>query len=433
MSRVSSALIWDPAVTGYKFRPDHPFNPRRLELAVSLIEALGLVDGGEAGIVAPRTATEQELLAVHSREYLDAVRRFSEGGDASGAHRWGLGTDDTPVFPGMHDITALVTGATIRAAELVMRGEVTRAFSICGGLHHAHRDRASGFCVYSDLAAAIAWIRREHGGKVMYIDYDAHHGDGVQGIFYDDPDVLTLSLHESGRYLFPGTGFVDELGDGDGYGYSLNVPLEPFTEDGSWLDIHRKLIPEVMEAFRPDVVVLQSGCDGHSLDPLTHLRASHAAVRGDDADRLRGGGPGVRRAGGGHGGRRIRRLAGGAARVDAGVGGAERAGGAQPHPARMAEPLAGRGAGAAAAARPRRGRGPQAGAAPRRDRGDQPAHAGIAAAAGAAADPWLGPGVLREMTVDPPITPAVPIVGLAFPRNPPRPRGGHVHGTKNPA
>lgn len=274
MSRVPSALIWDPAVTAYKFRPDHPFNPRRLELAVSLIEALELLDGGEARMVAPRTATEAELLAVHSREYLEAVRRFSAGADASAAHRWGLGTDDTPIFPGMHEVTSLVSGATIRAAELVMGGQVKRAFSICGGLHHAHRDRASGFCVYSDLAAAIAWIRREHGGKVMYIDYDAHHGDGVQGIFYDDPDVLTLSLHESGRYLFPGTGFVDELGEGDGYGYSLNVPLEAFTEDGSWLDIHRKLIPEVMEAYRPDVVVLQSGCDGHSLDPLTHLRAS---------------------------------------------------------------------------------------------------------------------------------------------------------------
>ncbi|HEX2076539.1 MAG TPA: acetoin utilization protein AcuC [Longimicrobium sp.] len=273
MSRVPCALVWDPAVTGYRFRPDHPFNPKRLELSVSLIEALGLIDA-DARMVAPRMATEAELLAVHSAEYLEAVKRFSAGGSPSGALRWGLGTDDTPVFPGMHEVTSLVTGATIRAAELVMSGEATRSFSICGGLHHAHRDRASGFCVYSDLAAAIAWIRREHGGRVMYIDYDAHHGDGVQGIFYEDPDVLTLSLHESGRYLFPGTGFVDELGEGDGYGYSLNVPLEPFTEDGSWLDIHRRLIPEVMEAYRPDVVVLQSGCDGHTLDPLTHLRAS---------------------------------------------------------------------------------------------------------------------------------------------------------------
>jgi acetoin utilization protein AcuC len=274
VSPVPAALIWDPAVTAYKFRPDHPFNPRRLELSVSLIEALGLIDGDQARMVAPRYATEAELLAVHSREYLDAVRRYSGGAAATGAGRWGLGTDDTPIFPGMHEVTSLVSGATIRAAELVMSGQVTRAFSIAGGLHHAHRDRASGFCVYSDLAAAIAWIRREHGGKVMYIDYDAHHGDGVQGIFYEDPDVLTLSLHESGRYLFPGTGFVDELGEGDGYGYSLNVPLEAFTEDDSWLDIHRKLIPEVMEAYRPDVVILQSGCDGHALDPLTHLRSS---------------------------------------------------------------------------------------------------------------------------------------------------------------
>lgn len=271
---VRSALIWDPAVAEYKFRPDHPFNPRRLVLAVSLMESLGLINDTTARVVAPRMATEAELLAVHSREYVDAVRRFSGGGGTDDAGRYGLGTDDTPVFAGMHEITALVTGATIRAAELVMSGEVDRAFSICGGLHHAHRDRGSGFCVYSDLAAAIAWIRREHGSRVLYLDYDAHHGDGVQGIFYEDPEVMTVSLHESGRYLFPGTGFVDELGEGDGYGYSVNLPLEPFTEDDSWIGIHEKLLPEIFEAFRPDVVVVQNGCDGHSLDPLTHLRAT---------------------------------------------------------------------------------------------------------------------------------------------------------------
>jgi acetoin utilization protein AcuC len=271
---VPSALIWDPAVARYQFRPDHPFNPRRLELSVSLMESLGLINDTTARVVAPRMATEAELLAVHSREYVDAVRRFSAGGGTDDAPRYGLGTDDTPVFPGMHEVTSLVAGATLRAAELVMSGEVKRAFSICGGLHHAHRGRGSGFCVYSDLAAAIAWVRREHGGRVLYLDYDAHHGDGVQGIFYDDPEVMTLSLHESGRYLFPGTGFVDELGEGEGYGYSLNVPLEPFTEDDSWLAIHAKLLPEVMEAFRPDVILVQNGCDGHALDPLTHLRAS---------------------------------------------------------------------------------------------------------------------------------------------------------------
>lgn len=275
MSAHRTALIWDPSVTGYFFRPDHPFNPKRLELAVSLIEALGLAGGPDTPIVAPRQATDAELLRVHSAAYVDAVKRFSvAGADTSDAFRYGLGTDDTPVFPGMHEMTALVCGGTIRAAELVMGGEVTRAFNICGGLHHAHRDRGSGFCVYSDLAAAIAWIREAHGSRVMYIDYDAHHGDGVQGIFYDDPEVLTLSIHESGRYLFPGTGFVDELGDGEGYGYSLNLPLEAFSEDGSWIGIHERLIAEVAEAFRPDVIVLQNGCDGHLQDPLTHLRAS---------------------------------------------------------------------------------------------------------------------------------------------------------------
>ncbi|HEX2205355.1 MAG TPA: acetoin utilization protein AcuC [Longimicrobium sp.] len=296
MSGIRTALVWDPAVTAYRFRPDHPFNPKRLELTVSLIEALGLVDGERHRIVPPRPATDAELLRVHSAEYLEAVKRLSApGADLSEAWRWGLGTDDTPVFPGMHEVTALVAGGSIRAAEMVMSGEVTRAFNVCGGLHHAHRDRASGFCVYSDLAAAIAWIREHHGARVMYVDYDAHHGDGVQGIFYEDPDVLTLSVHESGRYLFPGTGFVDELGEGDGYGYSLNLPLEPFTEDGSWISLYEKLLPEVAEAFRPDVIVLQNGCDGHAWDPLTHLRASTrlyeetVRITCEVADRLCGG------------------------------------------------------------------------------------------------------------------------------------------------
>jgi acetoin utilization protein AcuC len=183
----------------------------------------------------------------------------------------------------------------MRAAEMVMSGEVDRAFAIAGGLHHAHRSRASGFCVYSDLAAAIAWIREKYGIRVLYIDYDAHHGDGVQQLFYSDPGVLTLSLHESGQYLFPGTGFVDELGEGDGYGYSLNIPMEPQTEDDSWLSIYSDLINEIAEAFRPEVIVLQNGCDAHAMDPLTHLRCTtrlfEETVRttGEIADRFTGG------------------------------------------------------------------------------------------------------------------------------------------------
>jgi acetoin utilization protein AcuC len=272
---VKAALIWDRSFTSYKFRADHPFNPKRLELSISLIEHLGLLDGGRFRIVPSRSATDDELLRVHSPEYIDAVRRFGDSdADQTGAEQWGLGTEDNPIFPRMHEATSRVVGGTLRAAELVMRGEVDRAFAIAGGLHHAHRDRASGFCVYSDLAAAIAWIREGYNVRVLYIDYDAHHGDGVQGIFYSDPEVLTLSLHESGRYLFPGTGFIDELGEGEGFGYSLNIPMEPQTEDDSWIGIYRDLLADVASAFRPEVIVLQSGCDAHVLDPLSHLRCT---------------------------------------------------------------------------------------------------------------------------------------------------------------
>lgn len=272
---MKSALIWDPSFAAYRFRPDHPFNPKRLELSVSLMETLGLLSGPDVLVRPPRVATDEELLQVHAPEFVDAVRRLGQGGAApEEGWPWGLGTDDNPIFPRMHEATATVVGGTLIAAEMVMSGEVTRAFNIAGGLHHAHRDRASGFCVYSDLAVAISWIRRAHGARVLYIDYDAHHGDGVQGIFYRDPEVLTLSIHESGRHLFPGTGFVEELGEGDGYGYSLNLPVEPFTEDDSWLAIYAETLEEAAAAFRPEVIVLQNGCDAHALDPLTHLRCS---------------------------------------------------------------------------------------------------------------------------------------------------------------
>jgi acetoin utilization protein AcuC len=294
---MKAALIWDPSFVAYRFRQNHPFNPKRLELTVSLLEEMELLTGPGLSVVPPRLATDEELLRVHSAEYIAAVKRL--GGEApvdpADGREWGLGTDDNPIFAGMHEATATVVGGTLRAAELVMSGEVTRAFNVAGGLHHAHRARASGFCIYSDLAAAIAWIREAHGARVMYIDYDAHHGDGVQGIFYEDPDVLTFSIHESGRYLFPGTGFVDELGDGEGFGYALNLPMEPFTEDESWLRVYAGMLTDAAEAFRPDVIVLQNGCDAHVSDPLTHLRCTTRMyeetmrVTCELADRLCGG------------------------------------------------------------------------------------------------------------------------------------------------
>ena len=267
------ALVWTPELAGYRFRPGHPLDPLRLELTVELIRATGLVGAGQP-IVAPGAVTDDDLLTVHEPAYVEAVRAVSEDPRRDVDRRFGLGTDDVPVVRGMHEMARAVVGSTLTAARLVATGETTRALSLAGGLHHAHAAAASGFCVYNDLAVAIRYLQREHGLRVMYIDYDAHHGDGVQDIFYTDPDVLTVSIHESGLYLFPSTGFVDELGEGDGYGTSANIPLEAQTEDGSFLAAFDAVVPELADAFVPDIIVLQTGCDAHALDPLTHLRGT---------------------------------------------------------------------------------------------------------------------------------------------------------------
>ncbi|HEX6132898.1 MAG TPA: acetoin utilization protein AcuC [Longimicrobiales bacterium] len=269
-----TALIWDDALAGYRFTSGHPLDPRRLELTIELIRRLGLLDD-EHAIVPARVATDAEIRTVHAPEFVDAVKFASSAAMAIHTLRqFGLGSEDVPIVPGMHDAAAHIVGATLRAAELVMAGDVTRAFSIAGGLHHARRAEASGFCIYNDLAAAIRWMQQAHHARVLYIDIDAHHGDGVQWIFYDDPDVLTLSFHESGAFLYPGTGFVEEMGEGDGYGYSVNVPLDPHTDDDSFLDCMRTLVPRIADVFGPDVIVLQAGCDSHVLDPLTDLRCT---------------------------------------------------------------------------------------------------------------------------------------------------------------
>ncbi|MFO7894938.1 MAG: acetoin utilization protein AcuC [Longimicrobiales bacterium] len=265
-------LVWSDELAGYRFRPGHPLDPRRLQLTMALIQAMDLVE--PAQIVTPGPGTDDDLLTVHSAEYVDAVRTVSADPAARVDRRFGLGTQDVPIVRGMHAMSRAVVGSTLTAAERVASGEATRAFGIAGGLHHAHRDAASGFCVYNDLAAAIHRLRTEHGLRVMYIDYDAHHGDGVQDLFYGDPDVLTVSLHESGLYLFPATGFVDELGEGDGHGFCANVPLEARTGDASYLAAFDAVVPALAAAYRPDILVVQTGCDTHALDPLTHLRCT---------------------------------------------------------------------------------------------------------------------------------------------------------------
>lgn len=220
-------------------------------------------------------ATDQEIEAVHDAAFIEAVRAASADPTPSARYAaFGLGSEDVPLAAGMHDAARHICGATLTAAELVMSGRVQRAFSIAGGLHHARRAEAAGFCIYNDLAIAIRWLQRHYAARVLYIDIDAHHGDGVQWLCYDDPGILTVSFHESGAFLFPGTGFVDELGDREGYGYSVNVPLDAHTEDDSFTEAFRELVPRLAELFRPDVILLQCGCDAHVLDPLTHLRCT---------------------------------------------------------------------------------------------------------------------------------------------------------------
>ncbi len=235
---------------------------------------MGLAGDDRRPVIAPRDATEAELLTVHEAEYIEAVRTVSRDPLTPVDRRFGLGTEDVPVVAGMHEMARAVVGSTLTAAEIVASGRATRTLALAGGLHHAHAGSASGFCVYNDLAVAIRWLQREHGLRVLYIDYDAHHGDGVQSIFYNDPDVFTFSIHESGLYLFPASGFVDEVGEGDGHGHSANIPLEPETEDESFLGAFDAVVPELAEAFRPDILVVQTGCDAHALDPLTHLRCT---------------------------------------------------------------------------------------------------------------------------------------------------------------
>ncbi|MBA2448505.1 MAG: acetoin utilization protein AcuC [Chloroflexi bacterium] len=268
-----AAFVYSSEYLGYKLSDEHPLNPIRLALTDTLVEDAGLLADPNVFREAPRPATEDELLLVHDRPYVDRVRELSSGRRSAYPDiDYGLGSSDNPAFVGMHDATSLVVGGTLRAAELVMEGRVAHAFNPGGGLHHAARSLASGFCIYNDPAVGIAWLRHR-GLRVLYVDTDAHHGDGVQWIFYEDPDVLTISLHESGRYLFPGTGGIAERGRAAGYGYAVNVPLQPYTDHASWTECYDLVVPPLARAFRPDVVVTQNGCDGHALDPLTHLHA----------------------------------------------------------------------------------------------------------------------------------------------------------------
>ncbi|MEM1125973.1 MAG: acetoin utilization protein AcuC [Bacteroidota bacterium] len=259
-------VVYHPAYLTYQFGETHPFSPVRQEMLTSLIQALGL----PWAPTAPAPATDAALLRVHAAALLDQVAAASQGAATAEAKRFGLGTMDVPVFAGMDEAARWLVGGTLHAAHLVADGPARRVLQLGGGLHHAQRTLASGFCVYNDLSVAIQALR-DRGLRVAYIDIDVHHGDGVQALHYADPDVLTISLHESGRYLFPGTGRVHELGEGAGHGFSINAPLEPRTGHDSFLAVFETVVPEALGWFRPDVLVIQCGADAHYRDPLADL------------------------------------------------------------------------------------------------------------------------------------------------------------------
>jgi acetoin utilization protein AcuC len=268
---MATALIWNDDRIRYDFGPHHPMKPLRVELTVELIRACGLTDAGHVLTLPRAPFTTDDAVRLHAPEYVEAVMRLSARPDPEGDPRFGLGLGDNPVFAGMHEASLEVCGASVAAAQAVWEGRVSHAFNPAGGLHHAMRDQASGFCIYDDPAFGIEWLLRHGARRVAYVDIDTHHGDGVQALFYRDPRVLTISLHESGRFLFPGTGFAHEVGEGDARGSSLNVPLAPATPGSVYLETFDAVVPPALDAFRPDVLVTQLGCDTHVTDPLAHL------------------------------------------------------------------------------------------------------------------------------------------------------------------
>ncbi|MDQ2714928.1 MAG: acetoin utilization protein AcuC [Chloroflexota bacterium] len=301
-ARARSRLIFAPLELRYNFGVHHPLQPDRMVALMDLLEQTGMWhSSAEETSLLLRPATLEELSLVHAPDYLAAVQRLGVPEDAgAGAEErrerarlalmYGFGDGDTPALPDMHEVCAAIAGGTLVALSAVLGlpeggvfdSEEARPLHIFhpgGGLHHAWSNRASGFCIYNDAAVAIAHVLRASEMKVLYIDFDAHHGDGVQRAFYDDPRVMTISLHETGRYLFPGTGEVLELGNGLGRGYAVNMPLEPFTEDASYIEVIEHLLPPLVVSFAPDVIVSQHGCDTHAWDPLTHLELTMRGIQ----------------------------------------------------------------------------------------------------------------------------------------------------------
>ncbi len=267
-----TVLVYSDAQSRLDMGPTHPLKPVRYRHTHDLMQAAGLFSAPNVRQVPPRPATRQEIARYHNADYIDAVQAVSRGDWDPRFGGYGFGVADNPPVPGIYEASALTAGGSILACELVTSGNADVAFAMAGGVHHhAMAGKASGFGVFNDCVVAIKGLA-EQGLRVAYVDIDCHHGDGVQAAFYDDPRVLTISVHESGQFLFPGTGFVNETGSGGGEGYSVNVPLAPYTGDAVWLQAFDAVVPPLVRAFKPDLLFCQLGIDTHYKDPITHMR-----------------------------------------------------------------------------------------------------------------------------------------------------------------
>lgn len=272
-----SWVMWDERYTAYDFGPGHPMHPSRLDLTYRLATDLGLLAHDDVVLQPVQPARVADLLTVHSPDHVTEVKKVSADPSlARGRH--GVGTEDTPAFAGMHEASSYGVGGTLAACEAVWTGQTKRAVNIAGGMHHAMPEASAGFCVYNDIAVGIKRMLDRGAERVVYLDLDVHHGDGVERVFWNDPRVLTVSIHESGRALFPGTGFPGDTGGPKAQDSAVNVALPPGTGDEGWLRAYQAVVPTIVRAFNPQVIVSQHGCDCHYADPLAHLTVSMDAI-----------------------------------------------------------------------------------------------------------------------------------------------------------
>lgn len=267
-----TVFLYSPVAAQYSMGESHPLRPVRVQLTYELLEAYGAFNIPGSRMVKPEPATEADILTFHDPGYVEAVKKLSSGEYVPNAHIYNIAEGgDNPPYEYMYEVSALAAGAGLQGAKMLLEGEVDTAFNVIGGYHHAARNHASGFCVFNDLVITLLWLLKQ-GKRPLYIDIDCHHGDGVQDAFYSSEKVMTISLHESGHYLFPGSGMAVETGKGPGICYAVNIPLYPHTDDETYLWAFREVVPPLVKALKPDILVTQLGCDTHYLDPLTHLQ-----------------------------------------------------------------------------------------------------------------------------------------------------------------